>query len=105
MSRRLSPSPPIPSRFPRLAAAWRLVLAPLALAPLAAHADATVPPPKQPEKTKKPPGTPHPTPVPTPKEPPTIDGEFGRVMPPSGEAISMLLHRHAPGEPCKKGRA
>jgi hypothetical protein len=83
-----------------------MLAAPLALVPTIAHADATVPPPKTPPATppiKRAPGVkPAPKPPAERPPPPPLEGEYMRVEPPSREQISILLHPHAPGEPCRK---
>jgi hypothetical protein len=109
--RQVKPASKQRTGYPRLARAWRmLVAAPLAFSSLA-HGDATVP-----DHGTKGPGNgdqKHPSPPPSPPPPqdhPDIAGEMPMPEPPQpppkkGEKkgqpkSSMVLHRHAPHEPC-----
>jgi hypothetical protein len=81
MKRPLKPAPPTRSRFPKLGAAWRILLgaAPVALSAQLAHADATTPPPSEgapacPGGQKKPPEGEK-----RPEDPPVLGG---KPMPP-----------------------
>ncbi len=104
---------PARPRYPRIAAAVRLLIgaAPLAFASVAA-ADASVPAPPPPRTDGKPapapppirPGgvkpAPHPAPPPRVREP-KILGELGsHVAPAATRLADLVLHPHAPHEPC-----
>jgi hypothetical protein len=96
--------------LPSLRAAWRALVAPLALAPLGlaatAHADATVPPGGQQPGPRQPAPSPRPhiprlggkIAVPRPASLPEPPSKPWHAAAPSRSAL--LLHPHAPDEPC-----
>ncbi len=105
------PAPPRRAGYPRLAAAWRLlVAAPLAAG--AAHADASLPSVTAHGHGASTGGTPAPTP--TPPQRPPMHRLGGKPMAPrltaAGIAFrvargagAMVIHPHGPDEPCPFG--
>ena len=96
--RKVGPGAPATPRYPRFAAAWRLLAGPILLAPTLAHADTT--PPGQ----KKDPCPPQKRRQPEPnhaKQPqPPMPGGMRPPQLPNKELGVMLLHPHGPEEPC-----
>ena len=114
MSRSPKSSSPRRAGYPRLATAWKLLVgaAPLALSSVAS-ADATVPrDAKAPKEARAPKQQSPKPPSPKPTErhrPPMLMGGPMRVLPPplpredplrEVEPHVLLLHPHAPDEPC-----
>jgi hypothetical protein len=116
--RRVSPAPPARPRYPRLAAAWALLLG---AAPSVAHADATVPAPgkgkgqnqqaaaPQPAAVKPPcpvktggkPISPKPADKRREKEPVFLGGDIAHAAAPLPPRFAdLVLHPHDVGEPC-----
>lgn len=88
MTRRLHPAPRPGGIYPTL----RALIAPLALVSAAAHADVTVP------QHDRPRGQPEQPPPPPPHPPRRLGGKPISPRPP--EKLGMVLHPHAPHEPC-----
>ncbi len=120
MARKVAPAQKPMVRYPRLRAAWRILAAPILLAPSLTGADASVPVPNQnqkgdpaPSKKPCPPATKGkmkapdpPQAAPKPKKPnpddARIEGLMGQIRRPGAPAKSelTLFHPHGPGEPC-----
>ncbi len=114
MKRAAKAAPARRAGYPKLRAAWRLLVgAPLLLAPALGLADASVPKPKQPVKpAPQPPPrvrphlggddpAPEPPRPPDAKEHPPVPGGLARPrLPQPGEPAVLWLHPHGPEEPC-----
>jgi hypothetical protein len=113
--RPVAPAPPRRPRYPRLERAWRILIAtPIAILPSLAQADATLPHDGNGRPGNENPAPPPKPPAPPPDEWPGMGGDVVSPDPPQPppppkakekpkkpEKSALLLHRHAPDEPCK----